>query len=162
MSELRKDTAGAIGWFRSLFFPTWRAPAASPSQAETVAPGLLLVLQDVRNWMDDSARFPRECPVPLALASRIRVAVAKARMCVKIEVPGLPREEWERRFKGHIVNRLAAQHGAAPDSGWTQERAEDAARAEFEASEFEDLYRGYEADPEGSADEALSYWSDGT
>jgi hypothetical protein len=41
---------------------------------------------------------------------------------------------------------------------WLPAQAEDAAYAEFEAVDFQDLYQGYENDPEGSADECLSYW----
>lgn len=67
----------------------------------------------------------------------------------------LTREEWARRFKTRFAEILE-------DSDWSKEDAEEAAEHEFEAHEvFEDLYEFYENDPEGSADESLSYWTDG-
>ncbi len=80
------------------------------------------------------------------------------------------RAEWERRFKARIVERCMAPlsdqelHEARehdPDfEPWTVETATNAANAEFEAVDFEDIYEHYEDDPEGSADECLLAWSE--
>ena len=67
-------------------------------------------------------------------------------------------EEWERRFKAHIVSVLFDE----PDETvWTREEAEASAQDEFDGAGFEFLSEGFEEDPEGSAEEALSYWIDG-
>ena len=58
----------------------------------------------------------------------------------------LSREEWERRFKQRIVDRAAT----------TVEQAQ----SELDGGTFEYLSEGFEDDPEGSADEAMSYWGE--
>ena len=60
----------------------------------------------------------------------------------------ITREEYERRFKAHIIATLMA-----PGSTWTLQEATDAAENEFDSIEPDFL-----DDPEGDADEALSYW----
>lgn len=80
----------------------------------------------------------------------------------------IERVEWERRFKERIVTRcmqpLNEQERANavalnPDfTPWTREEAEDMAGNEFAAVYFGDLLEGFEDDPEGSADECMSYW----
>lgn len=57
-------------------------------------------------------------------------------------------EEYARRFKARILARLSG-----PDTIWTQENAEEAATDEWESFD-----RGDDNDPEGSADDCLSYW----
>ena len=58
----------------------------------------------------------------------------------------MSRDEWLRRYKARFVN-----------AGLTTEQAEDCANAES----FECLSSGgFEDDPEGAADEEMSYWSD--
>lgn len=69
------------------------------------------------------------------------------------EVPG---EIWAARFKARIVERLTTGQ-----TTWTKEGAELAAESEYEATATYDALTGFENDPEGSADEALSYWEDG-
>lgn len=78
--------------------------------------------------------------------------------------------EWERRFKARIVERCMAplsdaelreaRERDAEFEPWSLEMATAAANAEFEAVEFEEIYEHYENDPEGSADECLSAWSE--
>lgn len=70
-------------------------------------------------------------------------------------------DEWKRRFKARIVDRLKP---FKPDGhkgrGWTQAQAERAADAELESVDFGDIYCGFEDRPEASADECMSYWGD--
>jgi hypothetical protein len=61
--------------------------------------------------------------------------------------------EWERRFKARVVSRLMDGK-----TTWTQKQADRAAEHEYQQAEHDP---SYENDPEGSADEALSYWGDG-
>ena len=56
----------------------------------------------------------------------------------------MTREEWERRFKARLIEK----GGTTPEG----------AQAEFDGAGFEYLFKGFENDPEGSADEAMSYW----
>lgn len=65
-----------------------------------------------------------------------------------------PREEFERRFKARIVERLMM-----PGSTWERARAEAAANAEWSA-QTEDSEWDCDGDPESAADECLSYWDD--
>ena len=50
------------------------------TSTEAVAPELLRVLKGVRDWMDEAAAFPLECPIPNPLASDIRLAIARAEL----------------------------------------------------------------------------------
>jgi hypothetical protein len=60
------------------------------------------------------------------------------------------REEFERRFKAHIVSTLCPV---------TLEEAKEMAQAEWNAVTYEEHSSGgYENDPEGAADESMSYW----
>ena len=81
------------------------------------------------------------------------------------------REVWGRRYRARIVARCmeplteeaianAKERYGDDFEPWTQETAQAAADAEFEAVEFHEIYDGYENDPEGSADESISAWSD--
>ena len=65
----------------------------------------------------------------------------------------LSSDEYERRFKARIVERLTG--------GWTPASAAEAAQAEWDSVSFEDHAVSFENDPEGAADEELSYWGDG-
>jgi hypothetical protein len=62
-------------------------------------------------------------------------------------------EEYARRFKARILQRLSG-----PGTEWTEEQAREAAAAEWDAIDPAEQRIGYENDPEGCADEALSYW----
>jgi hypothetical protein len=66
-------------------------------------------------------------------------------------------EEWERRYKARIVERLLETTGPVDD----RVSAENMAQATFDACELADIQSGFEDDPEGSAEEELSYWGDG-
>ena len=71
-------------------------------------------------------------------------------------------DEWARRFKARICERLKpykAEGHKGP--GWTQAQAEQTAEAEYEATSTHDIMSGFEDDPEGAADECISYWGDG-
>jgi len=58
--------------------------------------------------------------------------------------------EFERRFKKTIFDRLCPM---------TVEEAQKLAQQEWDACSLEDhASGGYEADPEGAAEEAMSYW----
>jgi hypothetical protein len=60
------------------------------------------------------------------------------------------RDEFERRFKAHIVSKLCPV---------TLEEAQKMAQAEWDAVDYEEHSSGgYENDPEGAADEEMSYW----
>jgi hypothetical protein len=60
------------------------------------------------------------------------------------------REEFERRFKARIIRKLCPV---------TLEEAQKMAQAEWNATDYEEHSRGcYENDPEGAADEEMSYW----
>lgn len=61
-------------------------------------------------------------------------------------VDQITRDEWERRFKQRIIDR----------AGTTEAQAQ----AELEGGTFEVLSQGFENDPEGAADEAMSYWEE--
>lgn len=62
------------------------------------------------------------------------------------------REEFERRFKAHIVDKLCPV---------TREEAQKMAQAEWDTVTYEEhSSSGYENDPEGAADEEMSYWSE--
>lgn len=54
--------------------------------------------------------------------------------------------EWERRFKARLIDK----GGTTPEG----------AQAELDGACFDYLSDGFEDDPEGSADEAMSYWTD--
>lgn len=54
--------------------------------------------------------------------------------------------EWERRFKQRIVDQAAT--------------TEEQAQSELDGATFEYLSEHFEDDPEGSADEAMSYWEE--
>lgn len=56
----------------------------------------------------------------------------------------ITRDEWERRFKLRLIER----GGTTPEG----------AQAELDGGTYESLSEGFENDPEGSADEAMSYW----
>jgi hypothetical protein len=58
----------------------------------------------------------------------------------------MERAEWERRFKQRLIDK----GGTTPEG----------AQAELDGGVFEDLLSGFEDDPEGSADEAMSYWEE--
>lgn len=77
--------------------------------------------------------------------------------CIECQRPAqqITGEEWARRFKARIVARLTEE-----GSAWTPEQAEAAAQDEYGACSAADMLSGYENDPEGSADMALSYWTD--
>lgn len=61
----------------------------------------------------------------------------------------MERAEWERRFKQHIVDQVGRDNGG-----------ESLAQSELDGGTFEDLSDGFEEDPEGAADEAMSYWEE--
>lgn len=61
----------------------------------------------------------------------------------------MEREEWERRFKARIVSVVGIDNGG-----------ETLAQGEFDGASFEYLFDHFEDDPEGSADEAMSYWEE--
>jgi len=85
--------------------------------------------------------------------------------------PKLSPEEWERRFKARIVERLLVpvtdeerKIALAYDCDWepwTPESAAGAAQAEWDSRNPEDHAEYFEDDPEGAADEELSCWGDG-
>ncbi len=54
--------------------------------------------------------------------------------------------EWQQRFQQRLINVA----GVTPEQ----------AQGEFDGSGFEYLSEGYEDDPEGSADMAMSYWDE--
>ena len=56
----------------------------------------------------------------------------------------MTREEWLDRYKRRLMEVTTAEH----------------AEAEAQADTFEVLSDGYEIDPEGAADEAMSYWEE--
>lgn len=58
--------------------------------------------------------------------------------------------EWELRFKERIVTKLR-------EAGWGDFHAQNAASAEY-AGSTPDFFHDYPEDPEGAADECLSYW----
>lgn len=58
----------------------------------------------------------------------------------------ITRDEWERRFKQRLIER----------AGVTEEQA----KAELDGGTFETMSEGFENDPEGAADEAMSYWEE--
>lgn len=68
-------------------------------------------------------------------------------------------KEWERRYKARIVEVLKG-------TGWTEEMTEvqaiAMAQAEYDAAEPTYLRDSFEDDPEGSADESMSYWDNDT
>lgn len=66
---------------------------------------------------------------------------------------GMTADEWARRFRARIVSRLTE-----PGSSWTTAQAEDAARSEYDAIDADDITDREWNDPEGAADESLSYW----
>ena len=63
---------------------------------------------------------------------------------VTVERELITRDEWERRFKLRLIER----GGTTPEG----------AQAELDGGTFESLSEDFEDDPEGSADEAMSYW----
>lgn len=71
-------------------------------------------------------------------------------------IPVLDRKEYELRFKARIVERLL---GESDSEQWTEARAKEAADNEWASRPFEEHSFMLEADPEGAADEALSYWN---
>lgn len=82
----------------------------------------------------------------------------------------VPGEEFERRFKARIVSELMKPLSeeeierakkADPDwTPWTTEEAEAVAEDQWDSVDFDEHYSGFESDPEGAADEELSYWGD--
>ncbi len=71
-------------------------------------------------------------------------------------------EEWERRFKARIMECLKPfRDEGTTGEGWTQAEAERAAEGEWAGMDAEEHMRGFEEDPEGAANESLSYWGDG-
>lgn len=58
----------------------------------------------------------------------------------------MEREEWERRFKARLIDK----GGTTPEG----------AQAELDGGTYEYLVDGFEDDPERSADEAMSCWTD--
>ena len=64
-------------------------------------------------------------------------------------------EEYARRYKARILQRLSG-----PGTEWTEEQAREAATEEWESVEPHEHMSGFEDDPEGAADESLSYWGD--
>ena len=64
-------------------------------------------------------------------------------------------DEYAVRFKARVIVRLTGV-----DSIWTVGQACDAADAEWEACTPDAHREMFEDDPEGSADEAISNWSD--
>lgn len=79
-------------------------------------------------------------------------------------------EDFGKRFQARIVEVLmkplteeekAKAQANDPDwSEWTTEDATQVAEDEWEAGGADHHMGGYETDPEGSADEALSHWGD--
>lgn len=70
-------------------------------------------------------------------------------------------EEWERRFKARIIDRLKPFKPLGHKGpGWTEGQAIQAADAEFNSVALADIRDGYEDRPEESADECMSYWGD--
>jgi hypothetical protein len=68
----------------------------------------------------------------------------------------IPRDEWRRRYIERFVT-VCVKEAEAP---MTMAQALAMGEADFEACEFEEIHRGYEDDPEGSADESMSYYTD--
>lgn len=65
----------------------------------------------------------------------------------------IERSEWERRFKQRIIDYVLSG-----ESNHTAEEARTLAESELAGGTFEYLSESFEDDPEGSADEAMSYW----
>lgn len=61
----------------------------------------------------------------------------------------MEQQEWERRFKQRIVDQVGIDNGG-----------ETLAQAEFDGAGFDYLSESFPDDPEGSADEAMSYWEE--
>jgi hypothetical protein len=61
----------------------------------------------------------------------------------------MERAEWERRFKQRIVDQVGRENGG-----------ESLGQSELDGAGFEYLSEHFEDDPEGSADEAMSYWEE--
>ncbi len=59
------------------------------------------------------------------------------------------------RYKARIFQRLME-----PPTTWTREDAAAAAEADWDALSPAEHMDGFENDPEGAADESLSYWGD--
>jgi hypothetical protein len=74
-------------------------------------------------------------------------------LCQPPAAPAISEQEWERRFKARFLAVLLK-----PPTTWTPEEAQAAADSEWEACEPGELMDGYENDPEGAADESMSYW----
>lgn len=67
----------------------------------------------------------------------------------------MDKQIWIDRYKARIVEAFLAED---TDKDFLLEDAQDIADDEFEAMGYEELVVGYEEDPEGSADESLSYY----
>lgn len=63
----------------------------------------------------------------------------------------MTRQEFERRFRARIVERLTPE--------WSERAARRAADCEWDAYSDWDATLG--DDPEGAADESMTYWADG-
>lgn len=76
-------------------------------------------------------------------------------------------EEFERRFKARIVERLLMPQEAIPgdemqeeEEIFTSKEAEVVAHDQWTSVSAYEHADGFEDDPEGAADEEMSYWSD--
>jgi hypothetical protein len=71
----------------------------------------------------------------------------------------ITQEEWIRRYKQHIIDKLHTVDDTG-DYIFTLYEATEMADDEFETMGYTELVVGYEDDPEGSAEESLSYWDE--
>lgn len=70
-----------------------------------------------------------------------------------IDPTKMTKDEWLRRYRQRIVDCVTGEH-------YTAAEAEVLADAELNGTGYDDLVVGFEDDPEGSADESMSYWSE--